>query len=34
MAYQHWIKGLQANATELTHQYAEYIWVEESSPAK
>jgi peptide/nickel transport system substrate-binding protein len=34
MAYQPWIKGLQANATELTHQYPEYIWVEESSPAK
>jgi peptide/nickel transport system substrate-binding protein len=34
MAYQPWIKGLQANATELTHQYPEYVWVEESSPAK
>jgi peptide/nickel transport system substrate-binding protein len=34
MAYQPWIKGLQANATELTHQYPEYIWVDESSPAK
>jgi peptide/nickel transport system substrate-binding protein len=34
MAHQPWIKGLQANATELMHQYPEYIWVEESSPAK
>ena len=34
MAYQPWIKGLQANATELTHQYPEYIWVTEASPAK
>jgi peptide/nickel transport system substrate-binding protein len=34
MAYQPWIHGLQANATELTHQYPEYIWVAESSPAK
>jgi len=34
MAYQPWIHGLQANATELTHQYPEYIWVDESSPAK
>ena len=22
MAYQPWVHGLQANATELTHQYA------------
>jgi peptide/nickel transport system substrate-binding protein len=34
MAYQPWIHGLQANATELTHQYPEYIWVDEKSPAK
>jgi peptide/nickel transport system substrate-binding protein len=34
MAYQPWVKGLQANATELTHQYPEYIWVTEQSPAK
>ena len=34
MAYQPWIHGLQANATELTHQYPEYIWVDERSPAK
>ena len=34
MAYQPWVKGLQANATELTHQYPEYIWVTEDSPAK
>ena len=34
MAYQPWIKGMQANATELTHQYPEYIWVDESSPSK
>jgi peptide/nickel transport system substrate-binding protein len=34
MAHQPWIHGLQANATELTHQYPEYIWVDERSPAK
>ena len=34
MAYQPWIHGLQANATELTHQYFEDIWVDETSPAK
>ena len=34
MAYQPWIHGLQANATELTHQYPEYIWIDETSPAK
>jgi peptide/nickel transport system substrate-binding protein len=34
MAHQPWVKGLQANATELTHQYPEYIWVTEASPAK
>ena len=34
MAYQPWVKGLQANATELTHQYPEYIWVTEQSPVK
>ena len=27
-------QGLQANATELTHQYPEYIWVDATSPAK
>jgi peptide/nickel transport system substrate-binding protein len=34
MAYQPWVKGLQANATELTHQYPELIWLTEQSPAK
>ena len=34
MAYQPWIHGLQANATELAHQYFEDIWVDETSPAK
>jgi peptide/nickel transport system substrate-binding protein len=34
MAHQPWVKGLQANATELTHQYPEYIWVTEQSPVK
>ena len=29
MAFQPWVKGLQANATELTHQYPEFIWVTE-----
>jgi peptide/nickel transport system substrate-binding protein len=32
MAYQPWVHGLQANPTELTHQYPEDIWVEASSP--
>lgn len=32
MAYQPWVKGLQANATELTHQYGEDLWVDETSP--
>ncbi|MCC7272098.1 MAG: ABC transporter substrate-binding protein [Alphaproteobacteria bacterium] len=34
MAYQPWLHGLQANATELTHQYVENLWVDETSPAK
>jgi peptide/nickel transport system substrate-binding protein len=34
MAYQPWIHGLQGNATELTHQYPEFIWVDEKSPVK
>jgi peptide/nickel transport system substrate-binding protein len=34
MAVQPWLKGVQLNATEMTHQYPENIWVEESSPAK
>ena len=34
MAYQPWVKGLQANATELTHQYPEHSWITEASPAK
>jgi len=33
MAYQPWVKGLQANATELAHQYGEDLWVDETSPA-
>ncbi len=32
MAYQPWVKGLQPNATELTHQYGEDLWVDETSP--
>jgi peptide/nickel transport system substrate-binding protein len=32
LAYQPWVHGLQANATELTHQYPEDIWVTEASP--
>jgi peptide/nickel transport system substrate-binding protein len=31
---QPWIKGVQPNATELTHQNVEDIWVEASSPVK
>jgi peptide/nickel transport system substrate-binding protein len=34
MAYQPWIHGLQANPTEITHQYVEDIWVDQRSPAK
>jgi peptide/nickel transport system substrate-binding protein len=34
LAYQPWIHGLQANPTEITHQYPEDIWVDEKSPAK
>jgi peptide/nickel transport system substrate-binding protein len=34
MAYQPWVRGLQANATELTFQYPEYIWVTDQSPVK
>ena len=29
LAYQPWIHGLQANPTEITHQYTEDIWVDE-----
>ena len=34
LAYQPWIHGLQANPTEITHQYAEDIWIDDKSPAK
>jgi peptide/nickel transport system substrate-binding protein len=34
LAYQPWIHGLQANPTEITHQYPEDIWVGANSPAK
>lgn len=34
LAYQPWLHGLQPNATELTHQYVEDLWVDERSPAK
>ncbi|MBV9834546.1 MAG: ABC transporter substrate-binding protein [Alphaproteobacteria bacterium] len=34
LAYQPWIHGLQANATEITHQYVEDVWVDERSPVK
>jgi len=34
LAYQPWVHGLQANPTELMHQYPEDIWVDASSPAK
>jgi peptide/nickel transport system substrate-binding protein len=34
MAVQPWLKGVQLNATELTHQNVEDLWVEASSPAK
>jgi peptide/nickel transport system substrate-binding protein len=34
MAVQPWLKGVQANATELAHQNVEELWVDASSPAK
>ena len=34
LAYQPWLHGLQANPTELTHQYPELLWVDDRSPAK
>jgi len=34
MAVQPWLKGIQLNATELTHQNVEDLWVDEASPAK
>jgi len=34
LAFQPWVHGLQANPTEITHQYPEDIWVDASSPAK
>ena len=34
MAYQPWVHGLQANPTEITHQYYEDVWVDTTSPAK
>jgi peptide/nickel transport system substrate-binding protein len=34
LAYQPWIHGLQANPTEITHQYFEDVWVDDRSPAK
>ncbi|MBS0540111.1 MAG: ABC transporter substrate-binding protein [Proteobacteria bacterium] len=34
LAHQPWIHGLQANPTEITHQYPEDIWVDDKSPAK
>ncbi|MBS0517849.1 MAG: ABC transporter substrate-binding protein [Proteobacteria bacterium] len=34
LARQPWLHGLQANPTEITHQYPEDIWVDATSPAK
>ena len=34
MAVQPWLHGVQLNATELTHQNVEELWVDETSPAK
>jgi peptide/nickel transport system substrate-binding protein len=33
LAHQPWIHGLQANPTEITHQYPEDIWVDATAPA-
>jgi peptide/nickel transport system substrate-binding protein len=34
MAYQPWVRGLQANSTELAYQDYEKVWIDETSPAK
>lgn len=34
MAVQPWLHGVQLNATELTHQNVEDLWIDETSPAK
>lgn len=34
LAHQPWIHGLQANPTEITHQYPEDVWVDATSPVK
>jgi peptide/nickel transport system substrate-binding protein len=34
MAVQPWVRGTQPNATELTHQYPEFMWVTDASPVK
>jgi peptide/nickel transport system substrate-binding protein len=34
MAVQPWLHGVQKNATELTHQNVEELWVDDTSPAK
>ena len=34
LAFQPWVHGLQANATEITHQYPEDIWVDASAPKR
>ena len=34
LAFQPWIHGLQANATEITHQYPEDIWADANAPKR
>jgi peptide/nickel transport system substrate-binding protein len=34
LAHQLWVHGLQANPTEITHQYPEDVWVDATSPVK
>lgn len=32
LVHQPWLKGIQKNAVELTNQYPEYLWIDETSP--
>jgi peptide/nickel transport system substrate-binding protein len=32
LVHQPWLKGIQKNSVELTNQYPEYLWIDETSP--
>ncbi|MGO4676634.1 ABC transporter substrate-binding protein [Bosea sp. 2YAB26] len=32
LVHQPWLKGVQTNAVELTNQYPEYLWLDDTSP--